>query len=124
MPTATAVLQQQPGSSVLNAWPQLTGQGVGPQNLDLIHIQSIGGEKLVVVTNAGVVLRNTGNVGATATEGTRIGKYLTRLGTSATTAQIFADAFENLAQLDIIQVINLGGNISYWLDYQGVAHGS
>lgn len=54
----------------------------------------------------------------------RIGRYLTRLTPGATLAQLFADAFTNPSQLDIIQVENLGGNISYYLNYQGVATGS
>jgi hypothetical protein len=40
-------------------------------------------------------------------------------------AALSADTWtNNPAQEDIIQVINLGGNISYWLDYVLVAHGS
>lgn len=122
--TPTAMLQSQPGASVVTAWPQLPGNGVGPQNLDLIHIAAIGGEKLVVVTYQGTVLRNTGSTPPTASEGVRVGRYLTRLSPSASTAAIFADAFSNPSLLDILHVVNEGGNISYYLDYLGVAHGS
>jgi hypothetical protein len=268
--TPTAVLQSQPGASVLAAWPQ-TPQ-TGTQNLDLIHIADIGGQKLAVVTYNGTVLSgvsnglvlsavavssfvitqvtastgvvlgtftggatnafagkqvkilgfvNSGNngtftitassatqititptagladethaatgsvygvstatytgtglavVSATSlatvagftnavnnvtgavvsssdsthivvpyagqiaethagtlstsipsTMGYRVGRYLTRLAPGATVAAIFADAFANSSNLDILHVVNLGGNVSYYLDYQGVAHGS
>ena len=56
--------------------------------------------------------------------GPRIGKYYTRLTVGATLAAIFADAFTNPSNLDIIQIFNEGGNISYYLSYQGIATGS
>jgi hypothetical protein len=59
-----------------------------------------------------------------ATNGTRLGQYYTRLTTSATIAQLFADAFTNPSLLDIVHIVNLGGNVSYVLDHNGVASGS
>lgn len=270
--TVTAAIVSQPGSSVLTAWPQVTGQGVGNQNLDLLHIRAIGGQKLAVVQYNGTVLSGVqnalavsavavssfaatqitastgvilgtftggaanafagnkvailgfttpGNNGtftisastatqititpitgladetdaATAsvygvstatyngtitnivsagsfvsvtgfvnasnnvtnavvssstgstivvpfsgqiaethvgaanvtvpfTNGTRVGVFLTRLTVGATLAALFADAFSNPSLLDILQVVNEGGTISYHLSYQGVATGS
>jgi hypothetical protein len=83
-------------------------------------VDDSGEAVLLNVDYAGVVH----NPASGATNGVRIGRYLTRLSSSATTAQLFADAFSNFDQEDILQVINVGGNISYWLDYLGVAHGA
>jgi hypothetical protein len=60
------------------------------------------------------------------TVGTRIGRFDTdfSLSSTYTTAQLFADAFKNPSNLDIFQGINIGGNVHYYLDYQGAAHGS
>lgn len=120
MATGTAMLQSQPGASVVTAWPQVTPNGVGNQNLDLIQIVDEGGLVLLNVDSTGTVH----NPAVNATNGTRVGQFYTRLGSTATTAQLFADAFTNPAQLDILQVVNVGGNISYNLDFLGVAHGS
>lgn len=116
--TSEALLARQPGSSVLTAYPNVGGP---VQNLDLIQIVNEGEGILLNVDYAGVVHKP-----AVASTGlnTRIGRYLTRLSSSATTAQLFADAFKNFDNEDIIQVQNIGGNISYWLDYLGVAHGA
>lgn len=59
-----------------------------------------------------------------ATKGTRVGRFQTFLAAGSTLAQLFANAFSNPSNQDILQVMNQGGNISYYLDYQGVAHGS
>lgn len=60
------------------------------------------------------------------TNGYRICQQNTSFAASdnATLAQIFADAFVNPSLQDILQVINAGGNIHYYVDYLGVAHGS
>jgi hypothetical protein len=60
------------------------------------------------------------------TRGTRIGRFSTdwSLGAVYTTAQLFANTFTNPSKLDIFQAINIGGNVHYYLDYLGVAHGS
>lgn len=100
------------------AFPQTPGQVA--QNLDLIQIIGQGGSVLLNVDYLGVVH----NPAVSATNGTRVGQFYSRLTSSATTAQLFADAFTNPAQLDILQIINLGGNIHYNLNYLGVAAGS
>jgi len=119
--TLYAYLVRQPGASVVTAFPQVTPNGVASQNLDLIQIIGQGGDILLNVDYAGAVHNPASN----ATNGTRIGQYYTRLTSAATTAQLFADVFsDNEPQEDIIQVINVGGNISYYLSYAGVATGS
>jgi hypothetical protein len=119
--TPTAVLQAQPGQSVLTAWPQVTPNGVSGQNLDILQIvDNTGGTVFVNVDSTGTVH----NPAVNPTNGTRVGPFITRINTPASTAQFFADTFTNPSNLDILQVINLGGNVSYWLDYLGVAHGS
>jgi hypothetical protein len=117
--TSTAVLQQAAGASVVTAYPQVGGTA---QNLDLIQILDEGFQVLLNVDFAGVV-RKPSNTPSANIGNTRVGAFQTRL-TSGTTAQLFADAFSNPSNQDIIQVINIGGNISYWLDATGVAHGS
>jgi hypothetical protein len=123
--TTTALIAAQPGASVATAFPQVTPNGVASQNLDLIQIVSDG---LIVlnVDSAGAV--HNPAVNATTFDGgagaTRIAQYETHLSSGDTTAHYFADAFANPSSLDILQVINLGGNASYWLDFLGVAHGS
>jgi len=64
----------------------------------------------------------TGTVPATL--GTRIGKFSTNLSNSASIAALYASAFDNPSLQDIVQVRNIGGTISYYLNYQGVATGS
>lgn len=121
--TATAMYSQnssQSGTTVAGAFPQVTPNGVGNQNLDLIQIVDNGGQVVLNVDSTGAVH----NPAVSATNGTRIGQFQTRLASGDTTAHYFADAFANPSQLDIFQVINIGGNIHYWLDFQGVAHGS
>jgi hypothetical protein len=124
--TATALIAQQPGTNVGNAWPQVTPNGVASQNLDLIQIVGEGGKIYLNVDYAGTV--HNPAVSPTTTAGgigqTRVGQYQSRLSSSATTAQLFADAFSNPSQLDILQVINEGGNVHYNLNYLGVATGS
>lgn len=60
------------------------------------------------------------------TSGVRIGRFASNFSPTSTytTAQLFADAFANPSQLDIFQAINAGGNVHYYLNYQGVSTGS
>ena len=116
--TTYAMYTQNGGTSLANAWPQVGGPA---QNLDLIQIVGQGGSILCNVDYLGVV--HTPKSAAT-TGNTRVGQFESNLTSSATTAQLFANAFTNPQQQDILQVYNEGGNISYWLDYLGVAHGS
>ncbi len=66
----------------------------------------------------------TASIAVASTNGTRVGVFFTRLTGSQTIAALFGDAFSNPSQLDILQVIQVGGNIHYSLSYQGVASGS
>jgi hypothetical protein len=195
MATPTALLIQKNGDSVATAWPQVTPNGIGGQNLDLIQIVGEGLDIVAVVDFAGTVLGPAGLTltqvavsGATTTytgtitggsanalvgkklqvsgfvnagnniggeiitasnattitvttttqvnethaakafpytgRSTRVGRFYTRLDRTSTLAQIFADVWSNPGQLDIIQVVQEGGNAHYNLDYLGVAHGS
>jgi hypothetical protein len=121
--TPTAMYSQnssQSGTTVAGAFPQTTGQGVGGLNLDLLQIVQEGGNVILNVDSNGTVH----NPAVSPTNGTRIGQFLTTLTGSPSTANLFANAFANLSQLDILQVVNEGGNVHYWLDFLGVAHGS
>lgn len=123
MATSTAMYTQnssQSGTTVAGAWPQVSPNGVGNQNLDLLQIIGEGGSILLNVDYLGAVH----NPAVSATNGTRIGQFLTTLASGQTTAAYFANAFANPSQLDILQVINAGGTIHYNLTYQGVAVGS
>jgi hypothetical protein len=47
----------------------------------------------------------------------------TNLTSTATTAALFADAFSNPSNLDIVQIISpTGGSVVNYLDYLGVSH--
>jgi hypothetical protein len=110
-------------ATVAGAFPQVTPNATGPQNLDLIQIVDEGGLVLVNVDYQGTVGKNP----VSPTNGVRVRQVRTLLAATATTAQIFADAFypnANQDQSDILQVVNPGGNIHYYLDYTGTAHGS
>lgn len=111
------------GTSLQAAFPQVTPNAVGPRNLDLIKIVNEGGNVLLNVDYAGAV-HNPAIASPVGGGGVRIGRFLTKLTGTPTTAQLFADVFFNPKQEDILQNRQIGGNISYYLDYQGVAHGS
>lgn len=116
--TPTAMLQSQPGTSWDNAWPQVTPNGVASQNLDLLQIVDEGQGVLLNVDHAGVVH----NPASAATNGTRVGVFQTLLA-AGTTAALFASAFANPSNLDILQVISpTGGSVVKFLDYLGVSH--
>lgn len=120
MSTTTALYSQnstQGGSTLATAFPQVQGFA---QNLDLLQITDLGDNVVLNVDSAGAVH----NPASSPTNGTRIGKFLTRLASGDTTAHYFADAFANPSQLDIFQAVNLGGNVHYSLSFQGVASGS
>ncbi len=96
------------------------------QNNDLLQIIGPGGE----TTGSPAVVLNVDyqgkvhNPAVNPTNGASLGVFFTTLA-SASTAAFFATAFANPSLLDIIQVVNqAGGNITYWLDYLGVAHGA
>lgn len=55
--------------------------------------------------------------------GTRIGTYKTFLDNTATIAALFANAFANPSQQDILQIVSPAGeNVVNYIDYQGVSH--
>lgn len=122
-PTLYAHLFRLQGQSLAQALPQV---GNVNSNIDILQITDDNGNNVLLnVDFAGVVHNPAVNPTATpAFDNTRLGQYQSSLSVGATTAQLFASAFSNLAQQDIIQVINNGGNVSYWLDFLGVAHGS
>jgi hypothetical protein len=111
------------GSSLINAFV-----GGSLANQDLIQLVIPGdltsGDPPTVVLNVDY----TGavhNPASSPTQGTRIGTFQTSAAAGSTTAQFFAGAWPtNPQNLDIVQVINEGGNISYYLNYQGVPTGS
>ena len=95
------------------------------QNLDLLQILVEGGGTVgtpSLVLNVDY-LGKVHNPPANPTNGTVLGVFFSPI-VQTTTAGYFAAAFDNPLLLDILQVINPGGNISYWLDYLGVAHGA
>lgn len=90
-----------------------------PLNLDLLQIYGEGGDVLLKVNFAGFVTQNP----ATSTSECLFGRYLSRLKSTATVAQLFADVFsQNNDRQDIIQVRGQGGNGIWHLDYLGVAY--
>jgi hypothetical protein len=122
-PTAQAMYSinsTQQGTTLATAFPQVSPNGVGNQNLDLIQIVDFGGLVVLNVDYQG----NVHNPAVSATNGTRIGQFLTRLASGSSTANFFADAFSNPSQQDIIQAANIGQNIHYNLNYLGVSSGS
>lgn len=122
--TLYAVLDRLQGASLAAALPQVGGPA---QNQDILQIVDNNGLNILLnVDYLGVVHKPASGATTKATNSgqTRLGQFVSRLDSSASVAQLFADAFFNPSQLDIIQVQNFGGNISYWLDYLGVAHGA
>ena len=124
--TLTASIGRYFGSSILNAFAYAGTQGIAEPNLDLIQIVNSGlGTTSTPVCDVNVDYKGVvHNPALNPTNGTRIGVFFSTVASGGTTAQFFANAFANPSQLDIIQVANDGGNISYWLDYLGVAHGA
>lgn len=123
--TSEAALVQAQGSSLQNAFAQINPSN--PQNLDLLQIVIPGDNPGASSPTVAVNVDYTGavhNPAVSPTNGTRIGVFQSPLISGGTTAQYFAAAFTNPQQQDLIQVINVGGNISYYLNYLGVATGS
>jgi hypothetical protein len=119
-PSVQCLLSRNLGSSVLTAWPQVTFDGGVSKFLDLIQIVDEGGITVLNLSYNGTVNYPAVN----PTPGTRIGVYYTKLNGSATLAAVVADTWKNWDQEDIIQVINVGGNISYFWNWLGIAYGS
>jgi hypothetical protein len=122
--TSTALLAQLAGASLKAALPN---DGGPAQNLDVLQITDNNGSAILLNVDFAGVVHNPAVNPTTSASGignTRLGQFVTRLSSSATTAQLFADAFSNPSLQDIVQVVNVGGNVSYWLDANGVSHGS
>jgi len=127
-----AVLGAVFGSSLQNAFVQINPSN--PQNLDILQIV-VPGEPGVSNSPTPICVLNVDFTGAVhspavnPTNGTRAGVFSAVDQTpNATVAQLFASVWKwnatQGAKADILQVVNQGGNISYWLDFLGVAHGS
>ncbi len=128
--TPTAMYSQNGGSiqtvggkSVQQAWPNVGGIA---QNIDLLQIIDGSGNILVNVDYLGVVHKpaSGATTSASGIGDTRLGQFKTYLTSASSVAQLFAAAFFNPSQLDIIQVVTQGGAVTYWLNYLGVASGS
>lgn len=122
--TSTALLAQLAGASLKAALPN---DGGPLQNLDVLQIVDNNGFSILLNVDFSGVVHNPASNPTTSANGvgnTRLGQFVSRLSSASTTAQLFADAFSNPSNQDIVQVINVGGSISYWLDAVGVAHGS
>lgn len=83
----------------------------------------------IVVSFAGQIAETasaTASISVSITNGFRIIQQASNFGIAdnPSVAQVFTDAFANPSSQDILQVINAGGNIHYYLDHLGVAHGS
>lgn len=106
----------------------VTGFTNATNNVTADAISSATGST-IVVPFAGQVAETasaTAGVTVSGTNGFRVIQAATdfQLTDNPTVAQLFANAFVNHEQSDILQVINAGGNIHYYLDYTGTAHGS
>lgn len=127
--TLTALIARTFGSSLLTAFQECGTAGVGPQNLDLIQIVNAGNNAGNSVSpTVDVNVDHTGvvhNPALNPTNGTRLGVFFAiNTPNGSTTAQFFAGAFTNPSQQDIVQNVNEGGNVTYYLSYLGVATGS
>jgi hypothetical protein len=90
-----------------------------PLSLDWIQILGEGGAVLVKVASTGVVTQNP----VSHTSKALYAPYYTRLKSTATLAQIFADVWsQDNADQDIMQIKTQGGSGIYHLDHLGVAY--
>jgi len=123
------VLEPVFGQTLQQAFAQINPSN--PQNLDLIQITVPGSNSIDAVSVAlnvdfaGVVHKPA----VSPTKGTRAGTFhAINSSASSTTAQLFADVWQwnatQGAKADILQSVQIGGNISYWLDFQGISHGA
>jgi hypothetical protein len=123
------VLEPVFGSSLQNAFTQINPSN--PQNLDIIQI-TVPGSNSIDSTNVALNVDFAGvvhNPAVSPTKGTRAGTFhaIDQVA-GASTAALFASVWKwnatQGAKADILQSVQIGGNISYWLDFLGVAHGS
>jgi hypothetical protein len=120
--TVTALQARVQGSSLVNSFSGAAGSG-----LDILQISDLG-DLTGGIPTVRINVDSTGavhNPASSPTNGTRLGVFQSSAAHGSTTSQFFSGAWPNNPQsLDIVQVANLGGNISYWLDSTGTAHGS
>jgi hypothetical protein len=118
-----AILGQFFGTSWANAFGP-GASGFDSNSLDIFQIIDHSGSVLVNVDSTGAVHKPA--VSATTDDSglpkTRLGAFYTRLTSAATLAQIIADVFSNPSSLDLVQIIQQGGNIVNWIDSAGVSH--
>jgi len=86
------------------------------QTLDILQIVN-SGSVLLNIDSTGVVHSPS----SSPTNGTHVGVYESSIA-SGTVAQLMAATFANPANSDILQLINVGGNIANYIDYLGVSH--
>lgn len=111
--TLQAMLGRLQGSSWANAFAN------NVQALDIIQIVDHSGNILVNVDQNGVVNKPA----SSPTAGTHYGPYYTRLTSASSLAAIFADAFSDFDNSDILQLVSpSGSSILKWIDNQGVSH--
>ena len=122
--TLSAMLERVFGSSLQKAYQQAGGN---TQNLDLLQIMVPGDVAYGAAPTIALNVDYTGavhNPPVSPTNGTHLGVFFSNLSNSATTAALFQSAFANPSQSDIVQNVAQGGNVTYYLNYQGVATGS
>lgn len=123
--TVGTMAGQYKGQSLLAAF-------TNPNHYDIIQIINQGRKVIANVTYNGVVNLNPtlssgqGGNGLYTSNKVMVKRFeISPAYPQATLAQIFLAAFpQNPNKLDIIQIVNLGGTISFWVDYLGVAHGA
>lgn len=115
-------------SAFAGRFATVTGFVNATNNISSTAISSSSATVVVVPFAGQIAETHAGAVSITAavltgTNGTRVGVFQTTLSSSATIAQLFANAFTNLSNQDILQVVSPnGGSIVYYLDSLGVAH--
>lgn len=100
--TATALMIRLFGSS-------LAASVKNPSSLDLLQVVDEGGKVVWNLTSAGVATANPSTSTASA--------LLTRYFGSS-----FSAAFKNPSNLDILQVVDEGGTVVFWVDHTGAAN--
>ena len=124
--TTTALLGTFRGSSISNAFQDAGTQAASAPKLDLFQIV-IPGDNASDIPTVAVNVDYTGSVhnpASSPTVGTRLGVFQSNAPSGSTTALFFSTAFANPSHIDIVQCINLGGNVSYNCNYLGVTAGT
>lgn len=125
--TYTGTITGGGSNTFANQMATITGFTNVTNNISLTNITASTTTTLVVLFAGEIAETHAGSATLTlggTQERTRVGRFQTTLAAGSTIAQYFANAFANSSNLDILQVVNVGGTVSYWLDYLGVAHGS